>query len=250
MIKFFRHIRKTLIQENKMGKYFKYAIGEILLVMIGILLALQVSNWNSSRKQSLLKQTYINRLINDLQQDTTNINSVTKTITDNQQIIKNLITTIDQENNFKTLDTVLTKYFEKGWLIYEFIPTSNTYTDLSQTGNMNIIDNTDLIDAIIRYYGFLKEIENYNNVNKNWITPLDQEVAILTPAFEIDPITSNLFKHKSRTEAITKILTNRELIERNAAGHHWINESLVNNLKIIKDLSIDLLESLNKEQTN
>jgi hypothetical protein len=44
MIKFFRRIRYTLMSENKTGKYFKYAIGEILLVMVGILLALQVNN--------------------------------------------------------------------------------------------------------------------------------------------------------------------------------------------------------------
>lgn len=49
MIKFFRHIRRSLIQENKMGKYFKYAIGEILLVVIGILLALQINTWNQQR---------------------------------------------------------------------------------------------------------------------------------------------------------------------------------------------------------
>lgn len=51
MIKFFRHIRRSLIQENKMGKYFKYAIGEIILVVIGILIALQINNWNEHRKQ-------------------------------------------------------------------------------------------------------------------------------------------------------------------------------------------------------
>ena len=49
MIQFFRKIRQNLLVENKMGKYMKYAIGEILLVMIGILLALQVSNWNQDR---------------------------------------------------------------------------------------------------------------------------------------------------------------------------------------------------------
>lgn len=50
MIKFFRKIRQQLIEQNKMGKYFKYAIGEIFLVMVGILLALQVNNWNEKRK--------------------------------------------------------------------------------------------------------------------------------------------------------------------------------------------------------
>ncbi len=50
MIKFFRHIRQNLIMENKTSKYFKYAIGEIILVVIGILIALQINNWNELRK--------------------------------------------------------------------------------------------------------------------------------------------------------------------------------------------------------
>jgi hypothetical protein len=52
MIKFFRKIRQNLLMENKTGKYFKYAIGEILLVVIGIIIALQLNNWNESRNLS------------------------------------------------------------------------------------------------------------------------------------------------------------------------------------------------------
>ena len=52
MIKFFRKIRQNLLMENKNSKYIKYAFGEIILVMIGILLALQVNNWNEKRKLS------------------------------------------------------------------------------------------------------------------------------------------------------------------------------------------------------
>ena len=50
MINFFRKIRKQLADDNKPLKYIRYAIGEIVLVMIGILLALQVNNWNEDRK--------------------------------------------------------------------------------------------------------------------------------------------------------------------------------------------------------
>ena len=53
MIKFFRHIRKNLLMENKKSKYFKYAIGEIILVVIGILIALSINNWNELRKERL-----------------------------------------------------------------------------------------------------------------------------------------------------------------------------------------------------
>ena len=52
MIKFFRKIRYDLMEKNKTGKYLKYVIGEIILVMIGILLALQVNNWNQERISS------------------------------------------------------------------------------------------------------------------------------------------------------------------------------------------------------
>ena len=50
MIKFFRKIRQNLLMENNTGKYLKYAFGEIVLVMVGILLALQINNWNEKRK--------------------------------------------------------------------------------------------------------------------------------------------------------------------------------------------------------
>jgi hypothetical protein len=55
MLQFFRKIRYDLINNNKTGKYLKYAIGEILLVPIGILLALQVNNWNENRKMQMRK---------------------------------------------------------------------------------------------------------------------------------------------------------------------------------------------------
>jgi len=69
MIKFFRKIRQNSLMKNKTGKYFKYAIGEIVLVVIGILIALQINNWNENRKSNVTKQDYYNQLIQDLTKD-------------------------------------------------------------------------------------------------------------------------------------------------------------------------------------
>ena len=66
MIKFFRHIRQKLIMENKTSKYLKYAIGEIVLVVIGILIALQINNWNENRKERLIERNLLNSLQEDL----------------------------------------------------------------------------------------------------------------------------------------------------------------------------------------
>ncbi len=62
MIKFFRKIRQNLFMENKTGKYFKYAIGEIILVVIGILIALQINNWNEKRKDVAKEQLILKQL--------------------------------------------------------------------------------------------------------------------------------------------------------------------------------------------
>ena len=69
MIKFFRKIRQNLLSEGKTGKYFKYAIGEIILVVIGILIALQINNWNENRKVEIIKQNYYQQILTDLEAD-------------------------------------------------------------------------------------------------------------------------------------------------------------------------------------
>jgi sensor domain CHASE-containing protein len=67
MIKFFRHIRQRLIQEKNMGKYLKYAIGEILLVVIGILIAIQINNWNENRKKQALELELLKQVNSEIE---------------------------------------------------------------------------------------------------------------------------------------------------------------------------------------
>jgi hypothetical protein len=75
MIKFFRKIRQRLLTENKFSKYLLYAIGEIGLVVIGILIALSINNWNEENKGNSLKSTYIKSLKSDLEIDMIFLNS-------------------------------------------------------------------------------------------------------------------------------------------------------------------------------
>ena len=79
MIKFFRKIRQNLLSEGKTGKYLKYAIGEIVLVMIGILLALQVSNWNQERKDRISERKLLDNIHRDFIQNKVSFDSI-KTI--------------------------------------------------------------------------------------------------------------------------------------------------------------------------
>ena len=75
MIPFFRKIRKTLADDNKPLKYFRYAIGEIVLVVIGILIALQINNWNEERKANLREQSLYQNILTDLENEDVRLNS-------------------------------------------------------------------------------------------------------------------------------------------------------------------------------
>ena len=232
---------------KKSGKYLKYAIGEIVLVVIGILIALSINNWNEERKLKQLQIAYLNRLINDLDHDLMTIEFVEATINENQVIISDFINALNTNQDKNQILKSAIPYFEKGWIISEFVPSTNTYTDLSQTGNMKVIDNTELVNDILSYYGYVTQVENSNNVNKNWITPIDQAVAKETAAFEIDLNTSDLFSSNDKTDAVKNLILNKELLERDAAGHYWINRSLKDNALAIKGLTESLKQAIQND---
>ena len=87
MIKFFRTIRKKLLAEGKTANYLKYAIGEIVLVVIGILIALQINNWNSHRLQQIKERGILIEMMNNLQ---VNLNAIKYTIDNHKDRISEI----------------------------------------------------------------------------------------------------------------------------------------------------------------
>ena len=91
MIKLFRKIRQKMLTENKFSKYLLYAVGEIILVVIGILIALSINNWNENRKESNLELEILSDLYNNISNNKIKIDNLISRdsiiIKGNQQII-------------------------------------------------------------------------------------------------------------------------------------------------------------------
>lgn len=138
MVRLFRVIRQRLLTENRASKYFLYALGEILLVVIGILIALQVNNWNEDRKKNNLKASYKISLINDLELDTLTLG---KMIEQNAEALDELgrqrQRMLGPQTPMDTLIKILRKEFDPE-LNTRFQYHRNTLNTLIASGNIDL----------------------------------------------------------------------------------------------------------------
>ena len=151
MIKFFRRIRFDLMEKNKTSKYFKYAIGEIVLVVVGILLALQINNWNETKKLEKLKVVYIDKLIKDLKADIINSNNNKAETAALAQHGKFIIETITKNKPIIDKNVFIMKLQQTGRVNFPNLA-NNTFLDLQTSGNLKLFKNDDLVEALRSYY--------------------------------------------------------------------------------------------------
>jgi len=230
--------------ENKTGKYLKYAIGEIILVMIGILLALQVNNWNEVRKENGLKNEYSNRLINDLKKDISTIEINKNRIEKIQIIISDFTKSLDSDISLAEKIAITEKYFTEGWSTVSFAAHSNTYSDLSQTGNMKVFKSAELRENILSYYALVDTYSNSYELNKGWVLPIDVTISEETNALGFSSETKNLYNLKGKSEAILEFSQQKKLLTRHASVHFWINNSFLTHYNSMQQAAEKLIKSL------
>ena len=155
MIKFFRKIRQNLISEGKTGKYFKYAIGEIILVVIGILIALQINNWNENTTfKNELKQI-VKEVHNDLNQD---IIYLKKEIKNEKAFINNIDNLLNNRNKMSA-DSLLNN-ISKVHSITSFIPVNFGYNKLNKHPRTEMLPDS-LTNNLTTYYSaFSNDMNN------------------------------------------------------------------------------------------
>ena len=169
MIKFFRHIRQSMINQNRTKKYLLYAIGEIVLVVIGILIALQINNWNSNRVEKKKESIYITNIKRDLNEQLKTIESQIDYERNINKVASPIITNYKTNQSFK-IDSLFTVSIGILTGRRTFVKNSPTYSELISSGNIDIIRNNIIKDEIIKYYLELERVELVINKNNNLYT--------------------------------------------------------------------------------
>lgn len=168
MINFFRRIRRKLADDNKPLIYFRYAIGEIVLVVLGILIALQINNWNEERKSKILGNNYTKLVYKDLQNDILKIEGILKILHNQYEAGIEVLTIIDAEKP-GTYDTIRLNYNINWVLTTGIFPDrgENTWDGLKISGDQAIIRNDSLTGLLNAFYAhFDRLIENFNELPK------------------------------------------------------------------------------------
>jgi hypothetical protein len=168
MIKFFRHIRQNLIMENKTGKYLKYAIGEIVLVVIGILIALQINNWNEGRKDRIEEKKFLIRFDEEI---STNIESISNSITLNKnrkQRAEFLMKTIDSPLLAENSATYFIRSIEHAGYTFYPVISDNTFQEIKSSGKLSLIRNEKIRSALQQYYSWWSfDLGQYNFIRED-----------------------------------------------------------------------------------
>ncbi|NJB72033.1 hypothetical protein GGR42_002524 [Saonia flava] len=164
MIKFFRKIRQKMLTENKFGKYLTYAVGEIILVVIGILIALSINNWNQERQLQNEEKVILKNIHTEFLE---NKNALKLGLEENNQGCKASITLLNlvgqnreyiQQHN---LDSLMYVMLETG----SFRPSENTISDLLQSGKLQLLQNDDLKNLLYKWTRNLKKTDvSFNRI--------------------------------------------------------------------------------------
>ena len=143
MIKFFRSIRKSLVNEGKTTNYLKYAIGEIILVVIGILIALQINNWNENRKNNSEELLILKSLKSEFAENQTLLKDMIsrhQVILDSSIILNNLISPEPAEITSGTLDTLMYQLLR----LPTYSPNVGVINSIIASAKISLIKNNEL----------------------------------------------------------------------------------------------------------
>lgn len=163
MIKFFRKIRQNLLTEGKTGKYLKYAIGEIVLVVIGILIALQINTWNDNQKKIHTERQYLTRLKEEAKWNIQQIEKSKQLYLQSSKEINAVINNIENNSQDTLNYTINRPNYIHPWLLK-----SDTYDELVSTGTLNNISDLKLRNLLNQAESFSifseKQLDYWRNI--------------------------------------------------------------------------------------
>lgn len=215
MLKFFRNIRKSLLSEGKTARYFKYAIGEIILVVIGILIALQINNWNENRKEQRQELKQLKALKLEFEKNLISFDSIFNHHIENEDATLKLMNAKDKNYTLETLDSLFLKTIYN----YNFDPSRGIYNSLINSGQIELISNELLKYKIAEIQDLVIDYIDDENLARSYST--DLVISFTVNQMPYNPL--RFYKNRSSEEK---------------DKHYKLFQEMINNRIFIEHLSV------------
>ena len=249
MIKFFRKIRKDLLSEGKIGKYFKYAIGEIILVVIGILIALQINNWNNKQQDLEKEQEVLKNLRAEVLQ---NLEEIKRDHEFNLECLEACYTLLEIDKTKSVNPLKIDSLMGTALDFATFDARLGVVNDVISSGKLELIRDEDLRLLLNQWTGELSDYVEDAMVRRNFISnnydiltkyiPVrngdnTQDRSDYQKSYKIKPIKVNISNYQ-------KFIEDTEVD--NAWYSHYINQSFVTiNEEEVERFLLKILDLIN-----
>ena len=251
MIKFFRKIRYNLMEQNKTGKYFKYAIGEIILVVIGILIALSINNWNQARLENLEEQIALINLKQDFDFNYRTLDSLLTLTKKSKEIEFNILNYTGNKPKPKTEDE-FNDLLNRSLGLSEFFPRNGSLDELLSSGKLKVIKNQRLRKSLSSWYPVfegivarektvLREINGITKFILNRASWLNADAVSNS-----ETVVNNPFP-KSGFDVDNRVLLNELEFENMIENIIFQNDLLINKQKKGLQVITEIIELIEKE---
>jgi len=175
MAKLFNNIRKKLVTEKpstaRTANYLKYAIGEIVLVVIGILIALSINNWNEQRKNNLKEKSILADIHEEFLQNKKQLDTVVFYNKRSYLNCKKLVALFPIDIKKDNLDSI-SRYINYSLFTYTFNPSQGTIKSIVNTSSFDIIQNDSLRNILISWQDLVTDLQEDELVTKNTVIKL------------------------------------------------------------------------------
>ncbi len=185
MIGFLRRIRKSVIEEGQLRKYLFYAFGEILLVMIGILLALQVNNWNLSQQEIAEERASVERLLLDIEQNIEEFPGNLRRAEQGLLGTNGLFRMRDEVNpNRDSVEQHLESYL----ICSVFDPKTSEYESLKNSGGLRRLRNVEFRELLTENY---EAYDYMSSIHISDCRTMSENILHVADLLKVDPRSSN-----------------------------------------------------------
>ncbi len=236
-----------MLTENKFSKYLLYAIGEIILVVIGILIALGLNNWKDNKATANIEYGYMQNLKEDLNIDIELYNDYLEKNAEIFKIIELMVFQLSQDNFQSTSDESAfnSRIMTTKW--NRVRPVERTFEQMKSSGQLKIISKQIVSDNISDYYNSIFELETYNEALLLW---LENYIKLMGKVYNGQVLLEILkTKNKVSTENSAIITEDRETINELITSAQYIYGAISLSEKLVinrKEKAKNLIQEIDK----